>query len=103
MVPGLSGGANRLGVAHEEEGQVENMHADVDQRSPSLKVFVDKDAPAGHASAPQRLSTGVVHVTEMSAIEIGSEPLATTREAALQSNLEDSPAVPRRRTHFATL
>src|SRR5579871_511550 len=64
-VPRLSGGRNRLWVAHHEKGEVKDVDADVDERSAALLVLLDEHAPTGHAAAAEGLGASEVDVAQV--------------------------------------
>src|SRR5262249_17021946 len=65
----LAGGAHRLRVAHEPEGEIKNVHPDVDEGTTSLLVLLREDAPARNPSPAERLRPSVVDLTHLAGVD----------------------------------
>src|SRR5207302_7422285 len=91
--PGFPGRAHRLWITHEIERDIEDVNADVDQRPPTLLLFVDEYAPTGNATPAKRLRPGVIDVAHAAVIDVLLEELHGTAKAVLECDLEDFAAL----------
>ena len=72
---------HRLGVAHQPQRQVQDVHADVDARAAAAVLFQDKSGPGGRGRAAQHPTAGVIDVAQRAGVDLGFHRLGRAAKA----------------------